>query len=126
MSDDDKNAVSRFAYHHLTVGHRNHYQCVHKHVGGFEVRMSPCFASEDYNDFDITGGKPWERAVDMAIADAPAPIDYIDIDPIRAVVVYKSKADLPCEVIIWKDTTKDKIEAAMREGLSGTIGTKAE
>jgi hypothetical protein len=123
--NDDQNLVSPIEYHHLTGKTYRGCQCVHKYVAGFEIRMSPGFESDEYNNFDLTGGKPWERAADMAIADAPAPIDYIDIDPFRLVVVYRTKANVPCEVIVWKDTTSATVEQtaeAMRKGCKSLIG----
>lgn len=101
---DDKMTVSPVVFRHHTVGGMNRAQCLHKYIQGYDIRLAPTFDSEVYETFDIYGDKPWEIAVASGIDRARGPIDRIDVDPARVVIIYRSRTNITADVISWEDT----------------------
>ncbi len=99
----DETAKSPTMYRWLTVGGMNRSQCIHKYIQGYDIRLSPMFYSEVFEEFDIRGHKPWEQAVALGIERARGPISRIDVDPKRVVIIYRSRANITSEVITWEN-----------------------
>jgi hypothetical protein len=100
---DDKMAENPLMFKWLTVGGRSRAQCLHKYIDGYDIRLSPMFDSEVFNEFDIRGHKPWEQAVALGIERARGPISRIDVDPNRVIIIYRSRTNITSEVITWSE-----------------------
>jgi len=99
-----KDELLQYKYYWLTANGLSRAQCVHKYILGYDIRLSPMFAcNTDYEDFNLGGSKPWEIATASAIDCARAPIDHIDVDPERVVIIYRSSANIPADVITWEE-----------------------